>query len=59
MNGEACVGALWVQEIRHFSFQGYGILCSIFFLLPGMFDIFTSMDIGFLGKLVIGMFASL
>ena len=43
--GEACIGVLGIQDINHFTsrdigyypfyFQGYGILCSIFWLLSG------------------------
>ena len=46
---EACVGVLGIQNISHFTsrdigyypfyFQGYGILCSIFWLLSGILNI--------------------
>ena len=46
---EACIGVLVIQDICHFTsrdigycpfyFQGYGILCSIFWLLSGMLNI--------------------
>ena len=47
--GEACIGVLGIQDICHFTsrdigyypfyFQGYGILGSIFSLLPGILKI--------------------
>ena len=47
--GEACIGILGIQDICHFTsrdigyypfyFQGYGILGSIFSLLPGILKI--------------------
>ena len=46
---EACIGVLGIQDICHFTsrdigyypfyFQGYGILGSIFSLLPGILEI--------------------
>ena len=46
---EACIGVLGIQDICHFTsrdigyypfyFQGYGILCSIFWLLSGILTI--------------------
>ena len=46
---EACIGVLGIQDICHFTsrdigyylfyFQGYGILGSIFLLLPGILKI--------------------
>ena len=46
---EACIGALGIQDISHFTsrdigyypfyFQGYGIPCSIFWLLSGILTI--------------------
>ena len=46
---EACIGVLGIQDICHFTsrdigyssfyFQGYGILCSIFWLLLGILNI--------------------
>ena len=48
-NSEACIGVLGIQDICHFTsrdigyypfyFQGYGILGSIFALLPGILKI--------------------
>ena len=48
-NNEACIGVLGLQDICHFTyrdtgyfpfyFQGYGILGSIFSLLPGILKI--------------------
>ena len=48
-SGEACIGVLGIQDICHFTskdigyypfyFQGYGILCSIFWLLWGILKI--------------------
>ena len=59
-NNEACIGVLGIQDICHFTsrdigyypfyFQGYGILCSIFWSLR---------DIEYLGKLIMGIFANL
>ena len=47
--GEACIGVLGIQDICHFTsrdieyypfcFHGYGILGSIFSLLPGILKI--------------------
>ena len=55
---EACIGVLGIQDICHFTsrdigyypfyFQGYGILCSIFFV--------TSRDIDYSGNLIMGIF---
>ena len=49
VHGEACIGVLGIQDICHFTsrdigyypsyFQGYGILGSIFSLLPGILKI--------------------
>ena len=49
LNFEACIGVLGIQDICHFTsrdigyypfyFQGYGILGSIFSLLPGILKI--------------------
>ena len=46
---EACIGVLVIQDICHFTsrdigyypfyFQGYGILCSTFWLLSGILNI--------------------
>ena len=46
---EACIGVLGIQDICHFTsrdigyypfyFQGYGMLCSIFSVLPGILNI--------------------
>ena len=48
-SNEACIGVLGIQDICHFTsrdigyypfyFQGYGILGSIFSLLPGILNI--------------------
>ena len=49
VTSEACIGVLGIQDICHFTsrdigyypfyFQGYGILCSIFWLLSGILSI--------------------